>query len=417
MSDQSQDSGCGVAFLLLIVPAGLGYWIYDWGVDLFDGSLGAGIFSGAATFIVSMLIIGAILYKFGLLDVPGDNTKPWDTVPDTPPDVVVQYRNFRGEEKIFHGWRETIGITNNHANIVVAPDKVRIALDLDRILNRGELDLPVHSAGSATVAAHQPAMAEPATAPQVPLRLNGPEAERCPNCSWTFLVENDGLHECGYCGDCFLPKDLGWKADTIIGYRNHEGEDKQFGVLWDSITSKGNTISVRVEPTFQRITLTRERMMADRVVRYRNFRGEEKEFEVIGDSMKPKGAHVNVWVAPTFTRIALKRENILEERDLEVAVAMVVDEPVPPVMEEPTAQPEPVAVETTHGVAVRITAIGQTTYDVTKVLQQARPELGVFDVYGLIRNLPSTVVEDLSSEEAEALKQKLEEAGCTVELE
>ena len=341
----------------------------------------------------------------------------WEKKVTGPPDISIRYRNSKGEEKTFEGWRKTIEVTGNHMNILVAPDKVRIALNQDRILNQDELG-PLPKPGQD--------FEEGADYDYSLFRYRGPEAERCPECAYLFLVEQNGKQHCPYCKKDFTPQQLGWSGDAAIGYRNHEGEHKVFKAVWDSITSKGNTISVRVEPTFQRITLTRERIVADKAIRYRNFRGEEKEFEALACSMQPSNAHVNVWVAPTFTRIALKQENILEQRDLQTAAPPVTEEPIAPVLEEPEAQPvqpeEPVKPEpepvTTEPATVNvvITAIGMTSYEATKVLQSARPNLGTFAVYGLLRDFPKVVVENLPRDEAEKLKQELETAGCTVEL-
>ena len=134
-------------------------------------------------------------------------------------------------------------------------------------------------------------------------------------------------------------------------------------------------------------------------------------------------------MAPTFTRIALKQENILEQRDLQTAAPPVTEEPIAPVSEEPEAQPEqpiqpkePVKPEpepvTTEPATVNVvvTAIGMTSYEATKVLQAARPNLGAFAVYGLLRDFPKVVAENLPRDEAEKIKQELEAAGCTVEL-
>jgi ribosomal protein L7/L12 len=307
-------------------------------------------------------------------------------------------------------------------NIVVAPDKVRIALNQDRILNQDELGpLPEPGKDFEEASDHDYSL----------FRYRGPEAERCPECAYLFLVEQNEKQHCPYCKKDFTPQQLGWSGDAAIGYRNHEGEHKVFKAVWDSITSIGfgTTISVRVEPTFQRITLTRNRIVADKAIRYRNFRGEEKEFEALACSMQPSNAHVNVWVAPTFTRIALKQENILEQRDLQTAAPPVTEEHIAPVSEEPEAQPEqpiqpkePVKPEpepvTTEPATVNVvvTAIGMTSYEATKVLQAARPNLGAFAVYGLLRDFPKVVVENLPRAKAEKIKQELEDAGCTVEL-
>jgi ribosomal protein L7/L12 len=340
----------------------------------------------------------------------------WEQKVTGPPDISIRYRNSKGVEKTFEGWRKTIEVTGNHMNILVAPDKVRIALNQDRILNQDELG-PLPEPGKD--------FEEGSDYDHSLFRYRGPEAERCPECAYLFLVEQNEKQHCPYCKKDFTPQQLGWSGDAAIGYRNREGEYKVFKAVWDSITSVGfgTTFSVRVEPTFQRITLTRSHIVADKAIRYRNFRGEEKEFEALACSMKPSNAHVNVWVAPTFTRIALKQENILEQRDLQTAAPPVTDEPIAPVSEEPEAQPEePVVPEpepvTTEPATVNvvITAIGMTSYEATKVLQSARPNLGTFAVYGLLRDFPKVVVENLPRAEAEKIKQELEDAGCTVEL-
>jgi ribosomal protein L7/L12 len=365
----------------------------------------------------------------------------WQKKITGPTDISIRYQNSKGEVKTFEGWRQSIEVTGNHMNIVVAPDKVRVALNQDRILNQDELGpLPEPGKDFEESSDHDYSL----------FRYRGPEAERCPECAYLFLVEQNGKQHCPYCKKDFTPQQLGWSGDAAIGYRNREGEYKVFKAVWDSITSVGfgTTFSVRVEPTFQRITLTRNRIVADKAIRYRNFRGEEKEFEALACSMQPSNAHVNVWVAPTFTRIALKKENILEQRDLQTAAPTVTEEPIAPVLEESQAEllallkirastitpvvegseaqpeqlkepvkpePEPVTTEPAT-VNVVITAIGMTSYEATKVLQAARPNLGAFAVYGLLRDFPKVVVENLQRAKAEKIKQELEDAGCTVEL-
>ena len=122
----------------------------------------------------------------------------------------------------------------------------------------------------------------------------------------------------------------------------------------------------------------------------------------------------------------LKEENILEQRDLESDSPPSIEEPFAPVVEEPEAQPEqpkeplepkpePVTTEPATMNVVG-TAIGMTSSEATKVLQSARPNLNTFAVYGLLRDFPKVVVENLPRDEAEKIKQELEDAGCTVEL-
>ena len=84
---------------------------------------------------------------------------------------------------------------------------------------------------------------------------------------------------------------------------------------------------------------------------------------------------------------------------------------------ESAAEPEPEPVEPEPAtVNVVITAIGMTSSETTKVLKKARPDLGTFDVYGLLRDFPKSVAENLPRDEAEKIKQELEAAGCTVKL-
>ena len=401
-----------------------------WAIVLLIGGPLACTISGATISASDNIVVQAIglivffvimRYSIKLGNYCDDQNQPkpkrkrnWEQKVTGPPDISIRYRNSKGVEKTFEGWRKTIEVTGNHMNILVAPDKVRIALNQDRILNQDELG-PLPEPGKD--------FEEGSDYDHSLFRYRGPEAERCPECAYLFLVEQNEKQHCPYCKKDFTPQQLGWSGNADIGYRNHEGEHKVFKAVWDSITSKGNTISVRVEPTFQRITLTRERIIADKAIRYRNFRGEEKEFEALACSMQPSNAHVNVWVAPTFTRIALKQENILEQRDLQTAAPTVTEEPIAPVSEEPEAhpeepvepEPEPVTTEPAT-VNVVITAIGMTSYEATKVLQSARPNLGTFAVYGLLRDFPKVVVENLPRAEAEKIKQELEDAGCTVEL-
>lgn len=357
----------------------------------------------------------------------------WETQPKGEPDITIHYRNYRGEQKKFQAWRASMDIKNNHLVVRVAPEKIVISLSLDRILNPVELGL---AEGFLTTGA----TLEPATTEgkqtkvsRVEYRYRGPEAERCPEHRWFFLVEKDGRHHCPACEKSYTAEDLGWEADAALGYRNHEGEEKVFNALWDSIVPKGNSISVRVMPTFQRITLRRDRLMADKRVRYRNFRGEEKEFEVLASSMRPKGAHFNVWVAPTFQRIALHRNRILGHSDMAVVSAtpsrVEITEPEPVIINElkPVVGIETESpVETTESVLetapatdtvdVVIIGAGISTYDANKAIQDLKPGISYFDVYNLLRDFPQVAFENVPLADAESIKTRLEAAECTIEL-
>ena len=269
-------------------------------------------------------------------------------------------------------------------------------------------------------------------------KSTGPEAERCPKCTDYFLVEQDDHFRCEYCEENFTVEQLNWKAEDKVGYRNFEGKDKTFNVLWDSVIPKNDRFSVRVGPTFKRISLKRENILPDKMIRYRNFRGEEKEFQALACSMRPSGAHFNVWVAPTFIRIALHKDRILEQGDLTgvarppvkekvvedqpTATKEIVEaketaelQPVPTTESDPKPEPEPPATQPTT-VDIVITDCGAGTYDATKVLGELRPDLGSFDMYGMLRDFPQTIAENVPTEKANEFKKRFEDAGCTVEF-
>ena len=65
---------------------------------------------------------------------------------------------------------------------------------------------------------------------------------------------------------------------------------------------------------------------------------------------------------------------------------------------------------------VVITGCGSSTYDAQKVLEELKPDMRFYDLYKLLRDFPQVAFENLSPQEAEANKAKLESAGCTVEL-
>ena len=59
---------------------------------------------------------------------------------------------------------------------------------------------------------------------------------------------------------------------------------------------------------------------------------------------------------------------------------------------------------------------GISTFEAKKVIQECRPDLRSFDLFDLLRNFPKTVVESVPQAEGEAIKKRLEDAGCEIEL-
>ena len=232
----------------------------------------------------------------------------------------------------------------------------------------------------------------------------------------------------------------------VIEYLNYAGELKQFIGDPKSIVRKGNHFSVRVAPTFKRISLDRSKtrilkgvpapavMPAEplpvrtttadtSIIKYTNWEGINKEFKIITGVVDDKGDYVRVRVSPTFKYITLKRTRIGNPEALFDATTTA-----PPVEPAPVAEPtahtleavpesEPAVAPAPSGtVNIVLTGCSLGTYDATQVLREIRPDLGTFDLYKLVRNFPQSVAENVPIEEAEAFKKRLEDAGCTVEL-
>jgi hypothetical protein len=54
--------------------------------------------------------------------------------------IEIAYQNYQGEDKVFVGDRRTIRRRGKHISLCVAPTGTRIALSLDRIENRAEIE-------------------------------------------------------------------------------------------------------------------------------------------------------------------------------------------------------------------------------------------------------------------------------------
>jgi hypothetical protein len=54
--------------------------------------------------------------------------------------IQVQYKNYRGDEKVFSGDPRTLRRRHKHVSLCVSPSGIRIALARQRILNLAEVD-------------------------------------------------------------------------------------------------------------------------------------------------------------------------------------------------------------------------------------------------------------------------------------
>jgi large subunit ribosomal protein L7/L12 len=78
------------------------------------------------------------------------------------------------------------------------------------------------------------------------------------------------------------------------------------------------------------------------------------------------------------------------------------------------AEAKPAAEEKTEFTVV-LTAVGEKKINVIKVVREVT-SLGLKEAKDLVEGAPKPVKEDISKEEAEAIKKKFEGAGATVEI-
>jgi len=221
----------------------------------------------------------------------------------------------------------------------------------------------------------------------------------------------------------------------VIEYLNFQGDLKQFIGDPKSIRRKGNHFSVRVAPTFKRISLNRSKTRILKgvaapaqlpkeplpvqtttsntsIIHYTNWQNVEKEFKIITGVVDDKGDFVRVRVSPTFQYITLKRTRISNPEALFEKTPG--QEPATP--QEPQPGTEEPAPNTSGQVSLIITSCGLGTYDATKIIQEIRPELGTFETYQLMRDFPNKIADNLEPDAAAQFKKRLEDAGCTAEI-
>ena len=81
----------------------------------------------------------------------------------------------------------------------------------------------------------------------------------------------------------------------------------------------------------------------------------------------------------------------------------------------PGAAPAEAAEEQTEFTVV-LTAGGDKKINVIKEVRGVRPDLGLKEAKDLVEGAPQNVVENVSKQQAEEVKKKLEEAGATVQI-
>ena len=77
---------------------------------------------------------------------------------------------------------------------------------------------------------------------------------------------------------------------------------------------------------------------------------------------------------------------------------------------------EPVEITQSTPAKVVILETGFCQAKATDIIHEVRPDLGLFDIPGILNDLPFTVLNGVDREKAEELKNRFEDADCVVEL-
>jgi len=377
------------------------------------------------------------------LSIKTSQEKPPEPKPEGPPDVTIMYTNFQGETKAFSAWRSTIKVVNNHLSACVAPSGQRIALAIDRIGNLEELgDLPLSQPEvdkpEATESAPEPR--EEISRP-VSLEKPVPKVEGgwryIPIVSYSF---SEGQVKARQVGTRLRPD---FETSIEFIYINHRGEPRVFKGNRFTLRDKGLFYSLVVEPKNRRIALKKERIRnldkhspipsrteIRQIIKTLRRGTTNAQYEALQKQYPdwcpalptPKEARVLTYHAtrgstsPLFEQIKAKFTSPTEEEDItpEIAEETIVTQPEPEPESQPVPEPEPEPEPATMNVV--ITGCGMSTYDAQKILQELKPDLRFYDLYKLLRNFPQVAFENLPPQEAQAIKARLEAAGCTVEL-
>ena len=371
------------------------------------------------------------------LSIKTPEEKPPNTKLEGPPDVTIMYTNFQGETKAFSAWRSTIKVVNNHLSVCVAPSKKRIALEIDRIGNLEELgDLPLSQPEvdepEATESAPDPhgestsveEISRPVS-PEKPLPKVEGGWRYIPIVSYSF---SRGQVKAQQVGTRLRPD---FETSIELIYINHRGEPRVFKGNRFTLRDKGLFYSIVVEPKNRRIALKKERirnlekhspipsqfeirqMMKTlrRGTTNAQYEALQKQYPDWCPALPtPKEARVLTYHAtrgstsPLFEQIKAKFTSPTEEEDITPEIAEET------IVTEPESQPEPATMN------IVITSCGMSTYDAQKILQELKPDLRFYDLYKLLRDFPQVAFENLPPQEAQAIKARLEAAGCTVEL-
>lgn len=103
-------------------------------------------------------------------------------------------------------------------------------------------------------------------------------------------------------------------------------------------------------------------------------------------------------------------------KELEEKFGVSAAAPVIPAPSGPSAPGVPAAPLEKARFVVILSASGTNKIAVIKAVREVKPDLGLKEAKDLVESAPKTVLENVSKEDAEKAKEKLEAAGATVEL-
>ncbi len=174
-----------------------------------------------------------------------------------------------------------------------------------------------------------------------------------------------------------------------IDYTNRKGQSREFWMDRNSLYCKRDYLVGEVAPSYELITLDIRKIQNADIVE-----------PLIFPNTKPQ--------------TILPRETQLPEFDAGTEDTSSTETEDSSAVIDPATPSQAVS---SQSVNVIITGCGLSTVKAYGVLKSIRPDLGYFDIYKLVHGFPKTAVENVAPDQAEEIKQQLEEAGCTVVIE
>ena len=391
-------------------------------------------------------------------DQEPQQTFNWQKPISGNPDLSIRYRNWQGEEKTFEAWRASVEQSGNHINLIIAPEKTRIALNMDRILNQEVLKAPQPGKKEATV--EQPFDTAATANSREPSEKNGWTPieggkywqKGCvfAHISRASLPRIIVMHVGPRAGETVnVPGKNKWlysgvdpREKVCIEYTNFEGTAQTYSAILGSmrkvnahlsfVVTKGKgSISLRYDrvnnqdklpaiPTKQEFRKIIPHLR--RGTTNATYERIKTQFPAFAPPLPNKGEKQILTYHENRGSTSARYEELKAKYSPDQAGQITTSEPpIEPKPQQPESLPEPepqpeVTPQPSGNVNLVITNCGASSYEATKAVQSIRPDLGTFDIYNLLRDFPKTIAENVEPEKAATFKKQLEDAGCTVEL-